>query len=240
MKFLLLWLEAPLQSWGCDSRFDLRQTFSFPTKSGVYGILLASSGDSGPQCELLHRMKDAPFTAVSLVSKEPEAQTGQLDPLRDYQMIGNGYNEKDSWEEMHMPFSANRKNRKTKITYRYYLQGQKFAVILGLEDDLAEKFAASLAAPVFDLYLGRKCCVPTDFIFRGTFDSEEDAEMEMLRIAAEKDLRPARKLIQVPVTEDALIDDGFFLTDVPLQFGPVKRYADRLVQIVDLSEETAD
>jgi len=248
MKFLLLWLEAPLQSWGYDSRFDLRQTFSFPTKSGVYGILLASSGDSGPQCELLHRMKDAPFTAVSLVSKEPEAQTGQSDTLCDYQVVGNGYDRSNKWSALHIPrkpdggiaTASGGPYGGAKLTYRYYLQDKKFAVILGLEDDLAEKFAASLAAPVFDLYLGRKCCVPTDFIFRGTFDSEEDAETEMLRIAAEKDLRPARKLIQVPVTADALIEDGFFLTDVPLQFGPVKRYADRLVQIVDLSEETAD
>ena len=243
MKFLLLWLEAPLQSWGYDSRFDLRQTFSFPTKSGVYGILLASSGDSGPQCELLHRMKDAPFTAVSLVSKEPEAQTGQSDTLCDYQVVGNGYDSEDKWVKLHSLRTSEGKTAVgggAKLTYRYYLQDKKFAVILGLEDDLAEKFAASLAAPVFDLYLGRKCCVPTDFIFRGTFDSEEDAETEMLRIAGEKQLRPDKKLIQVDVSADALIDDGFFLTDVPLQFGPVKRYADRLVQIVDLSEETAD
>ena len=81
--------------------------------------------------------------------------------------------------------------------------------------------------------------MPTDFIFRGTFDSEEDAKTEMLRIAGEKQLRPDKKLIQVDVSADALIDDGFFLTDVPLQFGPVKRYTDRLVQIVD-PEETAD
>ena len=245
MRFLLLWLEAPLQSWGYDSRFDLRQTFSFPTKSGVYGILLASSGDSGPQCELLRRMKDAPFTAVSMVPKDPKNSNGQADTLLDYQVVGNGYESDDKWVKLHSLRTSEGKTSVgggAKLTYRYYLQDRKFAVILGLDDDLAEKFARSLTAPVFDLYLGRKCCVPTDFIFRGTFDSEEAARAEMLRIAGEKQLRPDKELIQLPVDVEALTEDGFFLTDVPLQFGPVKRYADRFVRIVDLSvsEESPD
>ena len=59
-KFLTLWLEAPLQSWGCDSRFDARHTLDYPTKSGLYGLLLAASGDLGAQEELLGALADAP------------------------------------------------------------------------------------------------------------------------------------------------------------------------------------
>ena len=81
MKYLLLWLAGPLQSWGADSRFDFRQTLEFPTKSGVYGMLLAASGDSGPQEELLARMADAPLTVVTF-----EAKSGRL---QDFHMVGN-------------------------------------------------------------------------------------------------------------------------------------------------------
>ncbi len=39
MSTLLLWLEAPLQSWGADSRFGRRATLPFPTRSGVLGLV---------------------------------------------------------------------------------------------------------------------------------------------------------------------------------------------------------
>lgn len=236
MKFLLLWLEAPLQAWGYNSRFDTRQTFSFPTKSGIYGLLLASSGDSGPQCELLEWMKDAPFTAFSFLSTEEKKSNQEAYQLCDYHMVGSGYDKSKKWESLHIPRTSAGSvavGGGARQTYRYYLQNKKFAVILGFEDALAEKFTASLKAPVFDLYLGRKCCVPTDLIFRGVFDSKDEARCAMLKLAEDKNLKPGKMLREVEISTDALLDDAFFLSDVPLEFGLHKRYADRCVQIVD-------
>lgn len=238
MKFLLLWLEAPLQSWGFDSRFDLRQTNNYPTMSGIYGILLASSGDSGPQCELLERMKGARFTAFSFDRPESESPS----QLRDYHMIGSGYDHKDSWENHHIPKKLDGKAAGAapgqvyggiKQTYRYYLQDKKFAVILGLEDDLAEKFGKSLQAPVFDLYLGRKCCVPTDFIFRGCFGTGEEAKACLKELAEAKGLVPGKCFR--PAAQEEQTDDAFFIRDVPLEFGEHKRYADRCIMIEDFN-----
>ncbi|MCR6650496.1 MAG: type I-E CRISPR-associated protein Cas5/CasD [Cellvibrionaceae bacterium] len=42
--YLLLWLEAPLQSWGHDSKFGRRDSLDFPTKSGVLGLLCCALG----------------------------------------------------------------------------------------------------------------------------------------------------------------------------------------------------
>ena len=39
MRNLLLWLEAPLQSWGAGSRYGRRDTLPFPTRSGILGLL---------------------------------------------------------------------------------------------------------------------------------------------------------------------------------------------------------
>lgn len=44
IAWLALWLDAPLQSWGFESRFDRRHTAMFPTKSGVLGLVLAAMG----------------------------------------------------------------------------------------------------------------------------------------------------------------------------------------------------
>ena len=44
MAALLLRLAAPLQSWGADSKFEVRKTDREPTKSGVIGLLAAALG----------------------------------------------------------------------------------------------------------------------------------------------------------------------------------------------------
>lgn len=47
MATLLLRLAAPLQSWGADSKFEIRKTNREPTKSGVIGLLAAALGLAG-------------------------------------------------------------------------------------------------------------------------------------------------------------------------------------------------
>ena len=232
MKHLFLWLEGPLQSWGADSRFDLRQTLDFPTKSGVFGMLLASSGDSGPQEQLLGRMADAPLTVVTF------ADSG--DKLMDYQVVGNGYNKRDKWENLHIPkkrdgnsVTVNGGGNGCRLTYREYLQERAFAVFVGLDDDLAEKFAASLRQPVFDLYLGRKCCVPSAPIFRGFYDNEDEALNALKTFLAEdakiRGNKPRRPQWIIRDAPDGNAPESRFLNDVPLRFGENRLYRDRWV-----------
>ena len=44
MPTLLLRLNAPLQSWGTSSKFDVRDTDYYPSKSGVIGMVAAAMG----------------------------------------------------------------------------------------------------------------------------------------------------------------------------------------------------
>ena len=44
MPTMLLRLAGPLQSWGVESKFETRRTQSYPTKSGVIGLLAAALG----------------------------------------------------------------------------------------------------------------------------------------------------------------------------------------------------
>lgn len=223
MQYLVLYLQGPLQSWGADSRFDLRETMPYPTKSGVCGMLLAASGDSGPQRELLAKMAAAPFTVFTF-------RCERKDPgkLRDFHMVGNGFDKSDKWQSQMIP----RKTDGTvavgggaRLTYRYYLQDKTFAVLIAFPDDLADKFAAALADPVYDLYLGRKCCAPTAMVFQGKFASEDEA-MQKIRALAENDaLTPVLRIREIPRQEA----DARLLNDVPVAFGQHKVYRDRWV-----------
>jgi CRISPR system Cascade subunit CasD len=249
-KFILLWLEAPLQSWGADSKFGRRDTLQFPTKSGVLGLLCCALGATGEQQELLSKMAPLKQTVISYArTKEKEKQDkGKVrvkidrEPLlRDFHMVGSGYNAKDSWETFHIPMTwdvekikAGKANNAdgtrggTKMTYRYYLQDARFAVSMEAPEELSNDFSYALQNPVYDLYLGRKNCAPTDFIFRGVYDTEEEALTEAGKIAESPDKALA---------EDFRVIDGesegehMTLNDVPLLFGEAKKYRDRLVSV---------
>lgn len=232
MKYLLLYLAAPLQSWGFDSRFDLRATFSFPTLSGVCGMLLAAAGEGGAQEELLARLAppDADFLAVELL-KPPSGREapppGGAPQLRDYHMVGSGYDEKDPWQALHVMRNRNNGKASAKQTYRYYLQDRKFAVAMAMADDLAERYAAALQAPVYDLYLGRKCCAPADYVFHGVVETRAEALAAVAALGEKHGLVPGRCCRSAAEGELGALP----LTDVPRAFGPHKRYADRWVMV---------
>ena len=66
-RYLLLWFQAPLQSWGHDSKFGRRDTLNFPTKSGVLGLLCSALGAGGEQSELLAEFAPLKQTVISFV-----------------------------------------------------------------------------------------------------------------------------------------------------------------------------
>jgi len=116
----------------------------------------------------------------------------------------------------------------TKMTYRYYLQDMAFAVILQGPVAELEASAAALQNPVWDLYLGRKNCVPTEFIFQGIYSDSEQALIKAGELADEKLRCPVFQVLQGEHEGEVLT-----LNDVPLQFGEHKRYRDRRVTVLD-------
>lgn len=230
--YLLLWFEAPLQAWGVDSKFFRRDTLNFPTKSGVLGLLCSALGASGEQRELLDQFASLRQTVLSFVrlDKHTNEKIKSEPFLRDFQMIGSGYNDSDWWENLFIPKKNDGKKpvgSGTKMTFRYYLQDARFAVIVESPAKNSEELIYFLQNPVFDLYLGRKTCIPTELIYQGKFDNEKNSISHALIIAKEKDL-----------TEDFRVLDGehsgevFLLNDVPIQFGERKLYRERYVTLI--------
>jgi CRISPR system Cascade subunit CasD len=145
-------------------------------------------------------------------------------------MVGSGYDDSDPWQSMHIPKKADGGKAVGgghKMTYRYYLQDAKFAVVVEAPARKAQGFAEALQNPVYDIYLGRKSCVPTDFVFRGIFDDETDAIAAADKIALKKELVEDFRVIPGDDAEG----ERLILNDVAIQFGKIKKYRDRIVTL---------
>lgn len=141
MATLLLRLAAPLQSWGADSKFEIRKTNREPTKSGVIGLLAAALGLARDDDQALQRLNGLRF-AVRV------DQEGQL--LRDYHTANNPTPDQ-VWEAR----SRGKAPRAPYVTKRYYLSDAIFLVGLESEDEaLLQQLQQALAHPVYPCVLG--------------------------------------------------------------------------------------
>lgn len=233
--YLLMWLEAPLQSWGADSRFGRRDSLDFPTRSGVLGLICCALGRDGAQREWLAQLADYPQRVTAYVRTQTfgdnkPVRVAREPLLRDFHMVGSGYNDKDPWQSLLIPKTSEGKKAVgggTKMTYRYYLQDMAYAIILPLPTAESDAIAEALQSPCWDLYLGRKSCVPTDFIFRGLYESEAEAALAADAIATEKG-----RAVDFWVLSGEHEGEVITLNDVPIQFGPHKQYRDRRVTVI--------
>lgn len=161
-RTVLLRLEAPLQSWGTQGRFSVRDTDTEPSKSGIIGLIGAAMGMRRDDRDMLAR----------LVALEMAARIDREgDVVRDYHTVGGG-------SYRGQPYGIWRPNEKgdggtlvgTALTDRFYLADASFLVALSGDDGLVERIAAALQAPVWALFLGRKACPPAQPILAGVVD----------------------------------------------------------------------
>lgn len=143
MRTLLIRLAAAMQSYGIESKFDIRHTGREPTKSTVIGILSAALGIRRDDDAVLEKLSALKFGVR--VDKEGEQ-------LVDLHMA---HGEKTSY-----------------LTRRYYLADAVFLVGISGADDLLEQLDAALKHPVFPLFLGRRSCPPTLPVTLGIREAE--------------------------------------------------------------------
>jgi CRISPR system Cascade subunit CasD len=228
--YLLLWLEGPLQAWGEHSKFGRRDSLGFPSKSGVLGLVCCALGAGGEQRERLAALAGLD---MQVMSYQPCDQMGTVrspqPPLCDFQMVGSGYDEGDPWQRLLVPKTRDGKRSiggGARMTHRHYLQDAAFAVALQVPAAQAKEIACGLLAPVWDIYLGRKSCAPSELIYQGCFAGIGPALRAAQALAALKQRAPGFRVRQGEHEGDILT-----LNDVPLQFGLRKRYRDRKVTV---------
>ena len=147
MSSLILRLSAPLQSWGIQSRFSVRDTGREPSKSGVVGLLAAALGRSRSEdvSDLMRlRMAVRIDRDGSLRRDYQTAGGGRLPDGRDYGVA-----------------KANQAKPATVTSSRYYLADADFRVALESDNvTWLRSLQEALDHPCWPLYLGRKAFVP--------------------------------------------------------------------------------
>lgn len=137
MNVLLLRLCGPMQSWGVQSRFSVRDTGLEPSKSGIVGLLAAALG--------WPRSADiAELAALRMGVRIDSEGVVRYDYHTAQNVLKAGGGIKD-----------------TEPSRRYYLADARFLVGLASESiDLLRQLQAALQEPVWPLFLGRKAFVP--------------------------------------------------------------------------------
>jgi len=171
-RHLIMILEAPMQSWGLQGKFDRRDTMSLPTKSGVLGLLGAALGVERND---VARIKELTLLKMSVLC----LKSGEL--MTDYHTIGGGY-EKGSKCKV-LKADGNPRNDAV-ITHRDYLFGSSFAVVLSGDASLIDESAKALDNPKWPIFLGRRCCIPTRPVLERVVDTQEDVKAILRQIGA--------------------------------------------------------
>ncbi len=144
MSTLLLQCVAPLQSWGTQSNFSVRDTGREPSKSGIIGLL----------CAALGRPRAAPLDDLSALAMGVRVdREGQI--LRDFHTAGQGGLQKGFLKADGKGIDSG-----TIISNRYYLTDAMFLVGLSGNEQLLQTLHTALANPCWMLFLGRKACPP--------------------------------------------------------------------------------
>lgn len=155
---LFLWLSGPMQSWGTSSRFQLRRTDAYPSKSGVLGLLLCAQGvrreDSLPALESL-----TPLQMGVRVDR-----SGTLD--WDFHTAGAKIGIRKAVGGTKETQSTGKPE--TLLSRRQYLYDASFLVALQGDSGTVARYVGHLQNPVWPVFLGRKCCVPSEPVFAGT------------------------------------------------------------------------
>ena len=234
MATLLLRLSAPLQAWGDESKYDIRQTCREPSKSGVIGMLAAALGLKRDSDEIV-RLSDALRMGVRV--DMPGKVIVDFHTAFAPSYSKNGDLRYDSDGEIVMSDSPY-------VTYRYYLCDAAFLTGLESQDEiLLDRLAKAVQNPCYPLYLGRRSCPPAGPLFLGVRASslEETLRREPW-IASDwyKRSHSASRLRMILETERGETA-WHSLRDNPVSFSPEhRRFAHRGIkpeQFVALSDE---
>lgn len=136
MSILLLRLDGPMQAWGVQSRYGIRDSGREPSKSGVIGLLCAALGRS--------RNANIEDLAAMKMGVRVDAE-GSL--LSDFQTI--------------QTLDLKGQGKKTQISTRYYLSGAIFLAAFEGDSNLIQLLVKAIQQPVWPLYLGRKAFPPS-------------------------------------------------------------------------------
>jgi CRISPR system Cascade subunit CasD len=232
---LPLWFDAPLQSWGFDSRFQRRATGLFPTKSGVIGLVCAAMGLAKGSDEERVQLPRLAALTLNLWQFPRRAAHGRKESLLVQRL-------EDFHTVLHTRKATNKPNKDPVITRRQYLLEARFGLRLTGDPELLGQVATALKNPRWGVWFGRKSCLPASPVYlAGPFSSEPEAWKALLAAAG---LPPETSEDQFSrVEEVASFADGTdTYNDQPISFGTAessgvegRQFAPRRVRLIPKS-----
>lgn len=212
MASLLLRLAAPMQAWGDESKFDERRTLSYPTKSGIIGLLAAALGRSREQS-----LEDLQALKIAVRIDKP----GVI--IKDYQItkaVAKPAKNKKSFSFSSF-YELSDKDMESTLSDRYYLSDAVFVAAIESDDkELLQHLEQAVKSPVYTLFLGRKSCPPTMPLCLGI---REGSCLESLKME-ESHLRKGEK---VPEKMRIIYEDNVggtaVIKDSPISFDSCNR-----------------
>lgn len=212
---LAFYLDAPMQSWGSSSRFNRRESESFPTKSGVIGLLAAAMGIDKHGTDEVERLQPLAALAFSTWAVEPQAGSSGAIRLSDFHTVGGGYNRTDPAQRLHITRKASGGPSTTVLTHRTYLADARFIAVLEGNAETLQACAAALENPLWGVWLGRKCCIPASLLLP-TLAPTRDGAIEAL---LEKINRPESPVSTGMGQTETAAPGAWFQSDQPISFG---------------------
>jgi CRISPR system Cascade subunit CasD len=202
--YLALLLDGPLQSWGLSSRFQRRATGLHPTKSGVIGLICAAMGlakGSAEEHDTLPELAKLRMTSIALPRHLPGANVPlSVRRLEDYHTVLNTRR------------ASGVMNKDAVVTRRQYLLEARFGVILEGPRSVLERATNALQNPVWGIWFGRKSCIPAEPVYRGLFDTEHEAQRELI---GDKPIGEFTTVSEV----NGFADGTDSISDQPVSFG---------------------
>ena len=154
---LFLRLSGPMQSWGTGSRLQIRRTDPYPSKSGVLGMILCAMGVPRP---------NAPNIVGRLVSLGMAVRIDRPGARDwDYHTAGAGIGIRQA--RGGIKYTATTGEPETLLSRREYLLDASFLVALQGDATVIQQARNALESPVWPVFLGRKCCVPSEPVVAG-------------------------------------------------------------------------
>ena len=162
---LTIHLCGPLQSYGYKDYNSIRQTKQEPTKSAVAGIIACCGGISRDSVKKIEESFDIinirRLKTPSYLHEEKEMRPDEYyGILIDYQIAKGGKDSLGGWENPIIRADG-KFYEDSIIIKRGYLMDAYFQVKISGEEETIKKYKKWLKNPVWQPYLGRKCCVPS-------------------------------------------------------------------------------
>lgn len=158
MSTLLLRLAGPMQSWGTQSRFSIRDGATEPSKSGVVGLL----------CAALGRPRTQPVDDLAALMMGVRVDLPGV-PRVDFQTAGGASRVGDTYGVA----KADGSRGDTVISRRHYLADADFLVGLEGDTELVDTLARAVEQPHWPLFLGRKSYVPAARVLVGIQSTDD-------------------------------------------------------------------